>query len=261
MKRTIWISSLVAAAISAPVFFGNQAGFLSDPGDDVNHLLAAGNDPSTGTFASNLWTSPAAPYPLMPNQLNPSNGDFTNGMGFSGIQFQQPIIWNGPTDPPPRIYPPTTDLSETIRFDVYPNWVRSRWPRVANTPGELNLDGLRVPWVTGNSAHDLVGALTYYFDQHQQVQRISFQGWTGDPGRLINFLHQEYGFRHKDSQSAGLYLKQSFGQIRSLLRVDYAPLMDQKNSQRHFFVFLELNHPRTSLPLSTTANNAISNAH
>jgi len=56
--------------------------------------------------------------------------------------------------------------------------VISRWPRVSAGLAELQLQGYRVPLVSGTTANDLAGALTYYFNSRQQVQRITFQGTT-----------------------------------------------------------------------------------
>ena len=46
---------------------------------------------------------------------------------------------------------------------------------------ELDVQGYRVPLVTGTSRDDLAGSLTYYFDKTHHVTHIHFRGTTGDP--------------------------------------------------------------------------------
>ncbi len=60
-----------------------------------------------------------------------------------------------------------------LRFDVTVEWVMQRWPRVSTGLPYLQLQGYRVPLVTGTKVADLAGSLTYYFNARQQVQRIT----------------------------------------------------------------------------------------
>ncbi len=86
-------------------------------------------------------------------------------------------------------------LEEALRFDVTSPWVLSRWSRVSTQLSTIEMQGLRVPLVTGASANDLAGALTYYFDQSDHLKQISFRGTTGDPSRLVYWLQTQHGFR------------------------------------------------------------------
>ncbi len=89
-------------------------------------------------------------------------------------------------DSAPLEGPAVTDLAEVIRFDITPSWLTGRWPRVMNARHEAgSLQAYRVPLVTGHKAEDLAGALTYFFTEDQKVQRIEFQGQTGDARPLI----------------------------------------------------------------------------
>ena len=90
-------------------------------------------------------------------------------------------------------------LDEIFRFDVNSGWVISQWPRVSAGLAEMRLQGYRVALVSGTSPDDLAGALTYYFNARQQAQRITFQGTTGDPGKLVQFLSTRYGFARRVS--------------------------------------------------------------
>ena len=76
-------------------------------------------------------------------------------------------------------------LAEVLRFDVSPRWVTDRWPRVSTVHVQPDLEGLRVPLVTGTMASDLLGSLTYYFDRQQRVRRITLHGHTGDERMLV----------------------------------------------------------------------------
>ena len=68
---------------------------------------------------------------------------------------------------------PMPSLAEVLRFDVTVAWVMQRWPRVSTGLPYLQLQGYRVPLVTGTTVADLAGSLTYYFNAQQQVQRIT----------------------------------------------------------------------------------------
>lgn len=93
---------------------------------------------------------------------------------------------------PPMEFIPTINLDEIFRFDASPSWVQQRWQRVSTCPNLDGLRGLRVALVTGTNPNDLHGSLTYFFDVNQTVQRISFQGWTGDSTKLLQFLTQKF---------------------------------------------------------------------
>ena len=93
---------------------------------------------------------------------------------------------------------PPVDGSQPIRFeevfrlDVNSAWLMARWPRVSTGLAELNLHGYRVPLVTGKKEDDLAGALTYYYDKDQVIQKMTFRGLTGDPRRLVHFVTNQY---------------------------------------------------------------------
>ncbi len=86
------------------------------------------------------------------------------------------------------------DLGEVLRFDISPQWVMARWPRVTASLAELDLQGYRVPLVTGTRQDDLAGSLTYYFDKEHRVVRIAFRGTTGDPRRIIALATTRFNF-------------------------------------------------------------------
>ncbi len=89
---------------------------------------------------------------------------------------------------------PMPSLDEGLRFDRTVNWVMQRWPRVSTGLPYVQLQGYRVPLVTGGRLSDVAGSLTYYFNAQQRVQRITFRGTTGDPGAMVNLLTARYHF-------------------------------------------------------------------
>ena len=99
---------------------------------------------------------------------------------------------------------PQPSLSEVLRFDVTVEWIMQRWPRVTTGLPYLQLQGYRVPLVTGTSVADLAGSLTYYFNAQQQVVRITFHGTTGQPGTLIALLASQYHFVRRLTNDPGL---------------------------------------------------------
>jgi hypothetical protein len=95
---------------------------------------------------------------------------------------------------------------EVVRFDLTPNFVVQRWPRVTTSLYEMNLQGLRVPLVTGTESDDLAGSLTYYFNHQRQLQRITFAGTTGDYRRLLQLLTVHYGFVSRPTNTPNVIL-------------------------------------------------------
>ena len=85
-------------------------------------------------------------------------------------------------------------LDEVLRFDVTVDWITRHWPRVSTGLPQVQLQGYRVPLVTGTKLSDVAGSLTYYFDSRQQAQRITLRGTTGDPRALVALLEGRFHF-------------------------------------------------------------------
>ena len=85
-------------------------------------------------------------------------------------------------------------LDEVLRFDATVDWITQRWPRVSTGLPHVQLQGYRVTLVTGTELGDLAGSLTYYFNNRQQVQRITLRGTTGDPRVLIALAAERFHF-------------------------------------------------------------------
>ena len=143
---------------------------------------------------------------------------------------------------------PTHALDEVLRFDVTPDWVMRHWPRVSTGLGRLELDGYRVPLVTGPKPSDLAGALTYYFDPRQQVQQITFRGTTGDINNLVQLLTTRYKFARRVTNDPGLILYETVGpdgRAASVARFRPAWVVRASDPHRRFEVDLLLSRPKT----------------
>lgn len=151
---------------------------------------------------------------------------------------------------PKLVGSPVSDLGEVLRFDVSPQWVMGRWSRVSTVLADQELEGLRVPLVTGTSLEDLAGSLTYYFDKKHQVRRIAFHGYTGDERKVAALVAQRYKLQPTQSLHAALYLAKWNGEPMSALRVALAPVVRADSPNTRLEVMLEINRPDAYYGLS-----------
>lgn len=157
----------------------------------------------------------------------------------------------GATGGGPRLVgAPVSDLGEVLRFDVSPQWVMARWSRVSTVLADLELEGLRVPLVTGTNLDDLAGSLTYYFDKKHQVRRLSFHGYTGDERKVAALVCQRYKLQPTQSLHAALFLAKWNGEPMSALRVALAPVVRADSPNTRLEVMLEINRPDAYYHLS-----------
>src|SRR5262249_51255138 len=88
-----------------------------------------------------------------------------------------------------------------------PQWIASRWPRVTTVAGDdPDQLGMRVVLVTGTQPDDIAGSLTYYFDRHHQMQRITFTGLTRDPRRVLASVVTPYRLKSQPTTDAAHYI-------------------------------------------------------
>ncbi len=153
-------------------------------------------------------------------------------------------------DVPTLVGEPVQNLAEVLRFDISRHWITSRWSRVSTTMSGLELEGLRVPLVTGTETNDLAGSLTYYFDKQQQVRRITFHGYTGDEHKLVDLVGSQFGLRREPALGAGLYLAKWNGRPTSVLRVSNAPIIRANQPRSQLQILLEINRPDMHYGLS-----------
>jgi hypothetical protein len=165
-----------------------------------------------------------------------------------------------PTQPdaaPALVGQNVADLREVLRFDLTTQSVLQRFSRVSTVLADLQLEGLRVPIVTGTRADDLAGTLTYYFDRSGGVQRINLHGFTGDPNRLRDTLLQYYGLQTEPSLEAGVFTKRWNGVPIHFLRLSHAPVVYSDAVHQKFTVFLELNQPNLTYGISEEARRVV----
>ncbi len=151
-----------------------------------------------------------------------------------------------------------TDLREVLRFDISPQWVTRRFSRVTTVLAELQLDGMRVPLVTGTGSDDLAGSISYYFDHSSRLQRVMLHGFTGDPNSIVTTLTQFYGLQSEPTLEAGVYTRRWNGQPMHFLRITRAPVVYSDAYHHKFTVFLELNQPDLRYGVSAEAQRIVS---
>ena len=104
--------------------------------------------------------------------------------------------------------------------------------------------------VTGPKLDDIAGSLTYYFDHDQRVRRITLDGMTGDPRRLVALAQKEFGFRAEPTLQAGLYLIRWNGTPRSALVISQPAVISADERHAQYHVKLEINLPSSPYQLS-----------
>jgi hypothetical protein len=163
----------------------------------------------------------------------------------SGPAAEVPFLAGTPRPEAPLAGPPVANLEELFRFDITPDWVLARWPRVSTVTNQPELKGYRVPVVTGARPHDLAGSLTYYFNAKQEPQRIIFHGTTGDAEPLAKLMISKFKFRRVSDADAGTlrFQVQWSGKPLSELRVRPAQVVESGEPYRRFEVNLLIERP------------------
>ena len=159
--------------------------------------------------------------------------------------------------PPSLVGPNVNDLREVLRFDISPEWVLNRFARVSTVLADLQLEGMRVPIVTGTQADDLAGTMTYYFDQSHQLQRITIHGFTGKTDKLANVMTEYYGLAPAPTLEAGVFTRRWNGKPFHFLRITHAPVVYSNAVHQKYTVFLELNQPNLVFGISDEAQRIV----
>lgn len=152
---------------------------------------------------------------------------------------------------------PIADFREVLRFDITPSWVDGHFARVTTVLSDLQLEGLRVPIVTGTRPDDIAGTVTYFFRHDHQLQRVTMHGFTGDPTRMINLMTQFYGMKQRPTLDTGVYTIDWNGSPTSVLKVTRAPVMYADATRNQHTIFLELNQPHMDYGLSPEAKQIV----
>ena len=146
----------------------------------------------------------------------------------------------------PPMLTPLPSLDEVLSFDRSVEWVMQRWPRVSTGLTYLQLQGYRVPLVTGTGLSDVAGSLTYYFNAGQQVQRITFRGTTGDPTPLGDPSAGRYHFARRLTNDPGLVLYEvvdSGNKPAGTLKIRSARVVKASQPYTRFEVDLAMDRP------------------
>jgi hypothetical protein len=141
---------------------------------------------------------------------------------------------------------PLPGLAEVLRFDVTVEWILQRWPRVTTGLPYLQLQGYRVPLVTGSALTDVAGSLTYYFNARQQVQRITLRGTTGDPTVLATLLSERHHFTRRLTNDPGVIVYEvvdSSSRPAGSLKIRSAKVITSTQPHTRFEVDLVMDRP------------------
>jgi hypothetical protein len=210
---------------------------------------------ATSTFSS-YGTGTGDPY-----SLNPVGST----LGFDGANLNAdgtgPVLskFADPFNPTHRNFEqlPVISLAEVLRFDVTPEWVMGRFPRVSTLLSETQLDGMRAPLITGSTPSDLAGTVTYYFDRYKQLKRITVHATVGDPTRFVAELQQSYQMSQEPSLGGKLYVIKWNGAPTSLLNITPAAVIYNDLPYGRFQLFLELNQAGLEYGLSVESQQLV----
>mgnify|MGYP003353110921 CR=1 FL=1 len=99
--------------------------------------------------------------------------------------------------------------------------------------------------ISGIGETDVAGSLSYYFDASLTLQKIVFQGSTGDARRLVQFLLSQHRFERRlaDDPSTYLYQVPQDGQALSELRIRTVPIVKSTNPLTRFELTLVMRRP------------------
>lgn len=213
----------------------------------MSFMLGAIGMPYLVTNGGQLWSNltsrvtssppadkPAAPSVDLPGVPAANTSDRTPPGPFYLTGKSQPLEGTKPQD-----------LAEVLQFQATPTWVMARWPRVTAGLAELDLQGYRVPLVSGTNPDDLAGSLTYYFDKNQQVARIIFHGTTGDPRKLVGLVSTKYQLLPQATDDPALMLYQAKwnGKPHSELRIRTARVLRADQPFARYEVDLAIKRP------------------
>jgi hypothetical protein len=140
--------------------------------------------------------------------------------------------------------PPLHPVEQVLRSDLTREWVYQNWDRKSTGPTDVGLFAVRVALVSGTDLNSLAGSLTYFFNQHGQIEHITFRGRTGDVTKLVAFLTRTYLFEAEPAPTGELlYQVKRNGKVHSELRARPEPVLRRANPHSNIAVDLELARP------------------
>lgn len=136
-------------------------------------------------------------------------------------------------------------VPEVFNFEITPDWVSSRWQEVSLGMADVALTGYRVMLVTGDGPQDLAGSLTYYFDGAQRLQRIRFEGVTGDVRPLVAEMAMRHRFIRCANQVAGteIYQVHYHGKATGEMRIRSGSVVRAGSQLGRYSVSLAIDRP------------------
>jgi len=138
------------------------------------------------------------------------------------------------------------DASAVFDFQITPEWIVAHWPTVSIGLAQLQLEGYRVPLVTGTAQSDLAGSLTYYFNAEQKLHQITFLGTTGDPRPLIALLTGRFHLTRRLVNDPGLVVYEAVhtdNKPASNLQIRLASAAQPNEFYRRYDVKLSVERP------------------
>jgi len=124
----------------------------------------------------------------------------------------------------------------------------------------VQMDGVRVPLITGTQSKDIAGSLTYYFDASQALKRINLHGLAGDPTSLAALMVQFYQLKPEQSLGGQLFTTRWNNRVTSVMHIAPAPIIYAGADHSKYIVFLELNQPDNQYGLSDEASGILRTA-
>ena len=106
--------------------------------------------------------------------------------------------------------------------------------------------------MTGEERDDLAGSLTYLFNEHEQLQRIEFLGYTQDASTLINVMTKKFRMTQRPSVLEALYVKSLNKLPVSALRITRPAVVNTSTVPPLLEIRFELNKVRLGAILSNS---------
>jgi Family of unknown function (DUF6690) len=193
-------------------------------------------------YLSSEWSKPASSAVETANDIQQAQ----QVSATSPTSATPALVTPQPVAPPkPQLgEPPVVGITESIRFDVTTAWIINRWPRVTAGLPEGELQGYRVPLVSGTRHDEIAGSLTYYFNAQQMCQKITFHGVTGDPHKITSHVVNQFGLSRQINSDPGLHLYQTRwnGKPVSELKIKAMPVVKADAAHARYDVELTLNN-------------------
>lgn len=137
-----------------------------------------------------------------------------------------------------------------FRFDINPEWVQNRWPRVTTSTPDAHLFGMRTPIVTGTRLRDVAGSVTWYFDDTRTVQRLRFEGTVGEVNDVVAMVTQSFEMDQEPAVGRLVFTKRWNGTPRSVVVIEQPPVIDAAEPRTRYLVRMEINRPSNRYELS-----------